>query len=282
MARLGQEQGAARIMKIALLGVSGRMGCELMPRVAAAPDLDLSGALAAPDDAWIGQDAGLAAGLAAAGVEVTDMPADSVAGADVAVDFSTAGVTGKIAEACAEAGCALVEGVTGIGGDGQSALHKAAERVAVLQASNMSLGVHVLNELLGVAAVRLGEDYDLEIIETHHRGKADAPSGTALQLGETAAAARGKALSDVGVFARHGHTGERRKGSIGFSSVRGGGYSGNHSVLLAGGEEVLELRHQSLSRGVFAAGALRAARWLAGRPPGMYDLSSVMGTSNSR
>ena len=269
-------------MKIALLGASGRMGRELVARVAAAPDLELCGALAAPDDAWIGQDAGRAAGLAAAGVEVTGTPAESVAGADVAVDFSAAGVTGKIAEACAEARCALVEGVTGIDDDGLAALEKAAERTAVLQASNMSLGMHVLNELLGVAAARLGEEFDLEIIETHHRGKADAPSGTALQLGETAAAARGKALSDVGVFARHGQTGERKKGSIGFSSVRGGGFSGNHSVLLAGNEEVLELRHQSLSRGVFAAGALRAARWLAGRPPGMYDLSSVMGTSNSR
>lgn len=266
-------------MRITLLGASGRMGRELMTRVAAAGDLELAGALAAPEDAWIGQDAGLAANLPAAGVKVTSEPAESVAGADVAVDFSSAAVTGEIAEACAEAGCALVEGVTGIGDAGHAALEEAAGRIAVLQASNMSLGVYVLNELLRVAAARLDEDYDLEIVETHHRGKADAPSGTALQLGRTAAAARGKALSDVAVFARHGRTGERKKGSIGFSAVRGGGYSGNHSVLLAGNDEVLELRHQSLSRGVFAGGALRAARWLVGRPPGMYDLSSVMAAS---
>ena len=269
-------------MKISLLGASGRMGRELMTRVAAAGDLELAGALAAPDDAWIGQDAGLAAILPAAGVKVTASPAESVAGADVAVDFSTASVTAEIASACADAGCALVEGVTGIGEEGQAALEQAAGRIAVLQASNMSLGVYVLNELLKVAAGQLGEDYDLEIVETHHRGKADAPSGTALQLGRTAAAARGREFSDVAVFQRHGQTGEREKGSIGFSAVRGGGYSGNHSVLLAGNEEVLELRHQSLSRGVFAAGALRAARWLAGRPPGLYDLSSVMAASATR
>ena len=266
-------------MKISLLGASGRMGRELITRVAAAGDLELAGALAAPGDAWISQDAGRAANLPAAGVTVTSNPAEAVAGADVAVDFSSVAVTGEIAAACADANCALVEGVTGIGADGQAALEKAAGRVAVLQASNMSLGVYVLNELLQVAAERLDEDYDLEIVETHHRGKADAPSGTALQLGRTAAAARGRDFSDVAVFQRHGQTGERRKGSIGFSAVRGGGYSGNHRVLLAGNEEVLELRHESLSRGVFAAGALRAARWLAGRSPGMYDLSSVMASS---
>ena len=266
-------------MKISLLGASGRMGRELITRVAAAGDLELAGALAAPGDAWIGRDAGLAANLPAAGVDVTSSPAESVAGADVAVDFSSAAVTAAVAAACAEAGCALVEGVTGIDDAGQAALEKAAGRIAVLQASNMSLGVYVLNELLRTAAARLGEDYDLEIVETHHRSKADAPSGTALQLGRTAAAARGREFSDVAVFQRHGHTGEREKGTIGFSAVRGGGYSGNHSVLLAGDEEVLELRHQSLSRGVFAAGALRAARWLAGRSPGLYDLSSVMADS---
>ena len=269
-------------MKITLLGASGRMGRELMTRVAAAGDLELAGALAAPDDAWIGRDAGLAANLPAAGVTVTASPAESVAGADVAIDFSTGAVTAEIASACAEAGCALVEGVTGIGEQGQAALEKAAGRIAVLQASNMSVGVYVLNELLRVAARQLGEDYDLEIVETHHRGKADAPSGTALQLGRTAAAARGREFSDIAVFQRHGQTGAREKGSIGFSAVRGGGYSGNHSVLLAGNEEVLELRHQSLGRGVFAAGALRAARWLAGRPSGLYDLSSVMAASATR
>ncbi len=268
-------------MKICLLGASGRMGRELLLRVAAADDLELSGALAAPDDPWIGQDPGLAANLPAAGVIVTGSAEESVAGADVAVDFSAAAATGDVAHACAEAGCALVEGVTGITADGQAALKRAAGSVAVLQASNMSLGIYVLDELLGLAAQRLGEDYDLEIVETHHRGKADAPSGTALQLGRTAARARGRNFSEAAVFQRHGQTGGRKKGSIGFSAVRGGGFSGNHSILLAGNEEVLELRHQSLNRGVFAAGALRAARWLAGRPPGMYDLSSVMGMASS-
>ncbi len=268
-------------MKISLLGASGRMGRELMARVASAGDLELSGAMAAPDDSWIGCDAGLAANLPEAGVQVSSSPEKSVAGADVAVDFSAAAVTANIAAACAEAGCALVEGVTGITTEGQAALERAASRVAVLQASNMSLGVFVLDELLRLAAQRLGEDYDLEIIETHHRGKADAPSGTALQLGRTAAAARGREFTEVAEFQRNGHTGARRKGTIGFSAVRGGGFSGNHSVILANNDEVLELRHQSLSRGVFAAGALRVARWLAGRPPGMYDLSSVMGTASS-
>ena len=263
-------------MKISLLGASGRMGRELLARVSESEDLKLAGALAAPEDPWIGLDAGLAAYLGATGVIVSSSPAQSVAGADVAVDFSSAAATVEIAAACAEAGCALVEGVTGITEGGQAALDHASRKIAVLQASNMSLGVHVLNELLRQAAGRLGEDYDLEIIETHHRGKADAPSGTALQLGSTAAAARGRQFSEVAVFQRHGQTGPRTKGSIGFSAVRGGGFSGNHSVLLAANDEVLELRHQSLGRGVFAAGALRAARWVVGRPPGMYDLSSVM------
>ncbi len=266
-------------MKISLLGASGRMGRELLARVASAADLELTGALAAPDDPWIGQDAGLAANLPEAGARVTSSPEESIAGADVAVDFSAPAVTASIAAACAEAGCALVEGVTGIAAKGQAALERASRQTAVLQASNMSLGVFVLNELLRIAAQRLGEDYDLEIIDIHHRGKADAPSGTALQLGRAAAAARGREFADVAEFQRHGQTGARRKGAIGFSAVRGGGFSGNHSVILAGNDEALELRHQSLSRGVFAAGALRAARWLAGQPPGMYDLSSVMAPS---
>ena len=268
-------------MKISLLGASGRMGRELMARVAAASDLKLAGALAAPDDPWVGRDAGSASNLPEAGLRVTASIEDSVAGADVAVDFSSPAATADIASACAQEGCALVEGVTGIDAAGQAALQAAAGRVAVLQASNMSAGVFVLDELLRLAAGRLGEDYDLEIVETHHRGKADAPSGTALQLGRTAAAARGRKFSEAAEFQRHGQTGERPRGAIGFSSVRGGGFPGDHSVILAGGDEVLELRHRSLGRGVFAAGALRAARWLAGRPPGMYDLSSVMGTAFS-
>ena len=268
-------------MKICLLGASGRMGRELLARVALAEDLHLTGALAAPGDPWIGQDAGLAANLGATGVTVTSDARESVSGSDVAVDFSAAAATEANATACAEAGCALVEGVTGITGSGQAALERAAAEVPVLQASNMSVGIYVLDELLQLAAKRLGEDYDIEIIETHHRGKADAPSGTALQLGRTAAEARGRDFSEAAVFQRHGRTGSRKKGSIGFSSVRGGGFSGNHSVLLAGNEEVLELRHQGLNRGVFAAGALRAARWIAGRPPGMYGLSSVMASTST-
>ncbi len=267
-------------MKISLLGASGRMGRELMARVASADGLELAGALVAPGDSWVGRDAGLAANLPKAGVPVTTSPEESVSGADVAVDFSAAAVTADIAAACAAAGCALVEGVTGIAAEGQAALDRAASKVPVLQASNMSLGVFVLNELLRLAAQRLGEDYDLEIIETHHRGKADAPSGAALQLGRSAAAARGREFSEVAEFRRHGHIGARRRGAIGFSSVRGGGFSGNHSVILAGNDEVLELRHQSLGRAVFASGALRAARWLVGRPPGKYDLSAVMGTAS--
>ena len=262
-------------MKVALLGAGGRMGRELLAWVAAADDLQLGGALVAPDDPWIGRDAGLAANLGACGVIVTASPEESVSGADVAIDFSSAGATGAIAAACADAGCPLVEGVTGISEGGQAALQRAARKVAVLQAGNMSLGIHVLKELLSRAAAQLGEEYDIEIIETHHRGKADVPSGTALELGRVAAAARGREFSGVAVFQRHGQTGPRAKGSIGFSAVRGGGFSGNHSVLLAGGDEALELCHYSMNRGVFAAGALRAARWIVGRPPGMYDFSAM-------
>ncbi len=268
-------------MKICLLGASGRMGRELLSRVALAEDLHLTGALAAPGDPWIGQDAGLAANLGVTGVTVTSDARESVSVADVAVDFSAAAAIEAIAAACADSGCALVEGVTGITESGQAALQHASTRIPVLQASNMSLGIYVLDELLQLAAKRLGEEYDLEIIETHHRDKADAPSGTALQLGRTAAEARGRDFPEAAVFQRHGRTGARRKGSIGFSAVRGGGFSGNHTVLLAGNEEVLELRHQSVNRGVFAAGALRAARWIANRPPGMYDLSSVMASNST-
>lgn len=263
--------------RIAVLGANGRMGGAVIRLVTGMPGLILAGALTERGHATVGRDAGTVAGIDPLGVPITDQLEAALAGCDVAIDFSAAAATAGHAAACAARGCALVVGTTGLGDRELAALEAAASQVPVLYSRNMSLGVTVLTELVRQAVRMLGREFDIEIVEAHHRGKKDAPSGTALQLGEAAAAARGLSLEEVGVFGRSGLSPGRPDGAIGIAAVRGGAIVGDHTVLLAGEEELLELQHRATDRALFARGAVRAAQWLAGRPAGQYTMRQVLG-----
>jgi 4-hydroxy-tetrahydrodipicolinate reductase len=271
--------------RVTVLGASGRMGTALIRLIAAGGEHELVGALGEPGDPYRGRDAGQVAGLDPLGVLISDNLAaalqgsagGSAGGCDVAIDFTAPVVTERHAQACAAGGHGLVVGTTGLGAAQLEALQVAARRIPVLYARNMSLGVTVLTELVRQAVTLLGPGFDVEITEAHHRQKKDSPSGTALQLGEAAAAARGRKLTEVAVYTRSGLADARAEGAIGFASVRGGAIVGDHTVLLAGAEELLELTHRATDRALFARGALRAASWLMGRPAGLYSLRDVLG-----
>ncbi|MBS0319506.1 MAG: 4-hydroxy-tetrahydrodipicolinate reductase [Proteobacteria bacterium] len=263
-------------MRIAIAGASGRMGRALIRATLAAPDLTLAAALDVPGSPALGTDAGAAAGTPD-GITITDDLQASVRLADVLIDFTRPAGTLAHADACAGAGCALVVGTTGLAPADRAALAAAAQRIPVVFAPNMSIGVNVLVKLVELAAAALGPAYDIEIVELHHKHKVDAPSGTALRLGEAAAAGAGIDLATAGVYAREGVTGERRAGSIGFATLRGGDAVGEHTVLFAGDGERIELTHRATSRDTFASGALRAARFVAGKPAGLYDMTDVLG-----
>lgn len=267
------------LLNVALLGASGRMGRTIVPLIAAdASGLRLSGALAAPRDPAVGQDAGVHAGTAPLAVAITDDLGRALTGADVAIDFTLADASLRHAVACRQAGCALVMGTTGHDAAQRTELAELARGMPLVLAPNMSLGVNVLLRLAELAARALGGDrYDAEIVEAHHRNKVDAPSGTALGLGRAVALGRGVELDEVADYARHGHTGVRPHGRIGFSVVRGGEIVGDHRVLFAGPGEQVELVHHAQDRSGFARGALVAARWVKGRPPGLYSMFDVLG-----
>lgn len=265
------------MLRVAILGATGRMGQALLRLVAAAPDLTTLGAVTEPGEPRLGQDAHEGLGLPPADVQFTDDTASALASCDVAIDFTLPAAAPDNARACAMAGIPLVMGTTGLTAEGQAALDSAATQIPVLYGRNMSLGINLLTELVRLAASTLGPEYDIEIIEAHHRHKVDAPSGTALQLGEAAATARQQHLSDVAVYTREGQTGARPAGAIGFASLRAGSLAGDHRVLLAADEEILELGHHAVSRDVFARGALQAARWLPGQAPGLYSMRQVLG-----
>jgi 4-hydroxy-tetrahydrodipicolinate reductase len=199
--------------------------------------------------------------------------------AQVAIDFTLPVVTEANIKACVDHGTALVIGTTGLEARQRKAMEQAAHEIPIVYARNMSVGVNVFTELVARAAKALGDGYDVEIAETHHRHKVDAPSGTALALGESIAAAQGRKLKDVAVHARHGQIGPRVPGTIGFSVVRGGNVVGEHSVRFIGAEEEVEFFHRAADRKTFARGALRAARWAAGRAPGLYSMADVLGMS---
>jgi 4-hydroxy-tetrahydrodipicolinate reductase len=247
------------------------MGRAVVRLAHAGGDLTVVCAVAASD---VGRDAGELAGIGPIGVAVAaDVSALRGADAQVAIDFSAPDATAAIAAAAAAAGCALVSGTTGLGPEARDALDRAAAQVPVLWEPNMSPGLHVLVELVRRAVLAVA-DWDIEIVETHHRAKVDAPSGTALRLAETAQGAR--AQSTRFVHGRHGRPGPRASEEIGMHAVRGGDVIGDHAVHLMGGGERIELTHRATSRDVFAHGALRAARWIAGRPAGRYTLSDVV------
>ena len=265
------------MLNVAMLGASGRMGRTIVPLLAEAADLRLYGALAAPGDPAVGQDAGVLAGIAPLAVAISADPSVALDGAQVAIDFTLPGVSVANARLCRERGCALVVGTTGHDAAQCAELQAVAGVVPIVLAPNMSLGVNLLLRLAELAARALDEQYDIEIFEAHHRNKVDAPSGTALGLGAAAARGRGTTLEKAGEYVRHGHTGVRERGRIGFSVLRGGDIIGQHRLVFAGPGEQVELVHSAQDRSGFARGALVAARWVAGRPPGLYSMLDVLG-----
>jgi len=264
-------------MKIGIVGCGGRMGRMLVAEIAATAGCELAGGSEAPNSPLIGQDVAGLAGLADSGIKVGGDAEALFAAADAVIDFTVPAATARHAELAARHGTALVAGTTGLSAEQQAAVVEAARRVAVLQAANMSPGVNMLLALTRRVASALGPDYDIEVMEMHHRHKVDAPSGTALALGRAAADGRGVLLDDVAQRVRDGHTGARRAGDIGFATLRGGDVAGEHTVIFAADGERLELGHRASSRAVYARGAVRAARWLHGRQPGLYSMLDVLG-----
>jgi 4-hydroxy-tetrahydrodipicolinate reductase len=262
---------------VAMLGASGRMGRAIVPLLAESPDLRLSGALAAADDAAVGLDAGTLAGIGPVSVVVVDDAVKALAGAQVAIDFTLPAASVANARACRERGCAMVIGTTGHDAAQRREIETIAGSVPIVLAPNMSLGVNLLFRLAEIAAGALDEQYDIEIFEAHHRNKVDAPSGTALGLGAAAARGRGVGLDSVADYVRHGQTGPRGRGRIGFSVMRGGDIVGEHRVVFAGPGEQVELAHRAQDRSGFARGAIVAARWVASRAPGLYSMRDVLG-----
>jgi len=266
-------------LRAAVCGVSGRLGRAIAAHLINRPDTGLTGAMVGADSVHLGADAGEIAGLAWCGVEAVVSLEDACEGSDVVIDASAPHVTAAIATRLAEAGGkGLVTGVTGLSQDQQASIEAAASAIAVLQASNFSLGVAVLERLVAEAARALADtEFDLEISETHHRGKADSPSGTALSLGRAAAKARGADLDDVAAFERP-RTGARRPvGEIGFSAVRGGGVVGEHEARFLSRFEELSVSHRAFDRQIFARGAVEAALWLKDKPAGLYTMQDVIG-----
>ncbi len=265
------------MQKIAILGATGRMGQTLVKMVAASPDHSLTGASTEMGHSLLGQDAGRSAGLDSMGVPLTSDAGKAVTDCDVAIDFTLPAATADNIAACIEQGCGLVMGTTGLEDHHLELLRSAAASIRIVSARNMSVGISMLTGFARQAARAMGSDADIEIIEAHHRDKIDAPSGTALQLGEAIANELGTQLNDIAVFDRHGANTARQAGSIGFSSVRAGSIVGDHSILMATGEEILEITHRALDRGAFARGALRAASWLEGQQAGLYSMNDVLG-----
>ncbi len=251
------------------------MGRMLLQAVLDAPDCRLSGAVTSPGSPLQGEDAGAFLGRTS-GVAVSTELAAALAGADVLIDFTRPEGTLRHLAACRELGVRAVVGTTGFTPEQKAQLQAFAQHTALVFSPNMSVGVNVMLRLLDQATRALGESYDIELIEAHHRHKVDAPSGTGLAMGEVMARARGITLDEHGVFARHGHTGERPPGAIGFATVRGGDIVGEHTVLFAGTGERIEIAHRSSSRANYAEGSLRAARFVASRPPGLYGMDDVL------
>jgi 4-hydroxy-tetrahydrodipicolinate reductase len=252
------------------------MGRILLETVVQAPDMRLSAALERPDSPYLGKDAGELIG-APCGINVTDDFTAALAGSHVLIDFTRPEGTLAHLAVCRTKGVKMVIGTTGFSDAQKAQLKAAAKDIAIVFAPNMSVGVNVTFKLLEMAAKALNEGYDIEILEAHHRHKVDAPSGTALGMGEVIAQALGKNLAEIAVYDRKGVTGERLPATIGFTSVRGGDIFGDHTVMFAGTGERIEITHKASSRETFAVGALRAARFLAGKPSGLFDMQDVLG-----
>ncbi|MDK3074225.1 4-hydroxy-tetrahydrodipicolinate reductase [Sedimentitalea sp. JM2-8] len=262
---------------IAVTGASGRMGQMLIRSILDSDQAQLVGAVERKGHAWIGQDVGTAMGGKALGVTVTDEPLEAFATAQAIIDFTAPEATLEFATLAAQARAVHVIGTTGMSEAQIAALKPAARHAVIVRAGNMSLGVNLLTQLTKRVAAALDDEFDIEIVESHHRHKVDAPSGTALMLGEAAAEGRGVRLEEVADRGRDGITGARQRGHIGFAALRAGDIVGEHDVLFAAPGERIVLRHVATDRAVFARGALRAALWGQGKPPGEYDMLDVLG-----
>jgi 4-hydroxy-tetrahydrodipicolinate reductase len=264
------------MMKIAIAGATGRMGRMLIEAVLNSPDTQLVGALDHSACPQLGEDAGSFLGKKT-GINISADVAAVLANAEFLIDFTRPEGTMAHLAVAQKTGTKMIIGTTGLSAEQIASLKSASTHLAIVFAPNMSVGVNATFKLLEIAAKMLNQGYDIEVIEAHHRHKVDAPSGTALKMGEVIAEALGEKLDDVAVYAREGHTGERKAGSIGFATIRGGDIVGDHTVLFAGDGERIEISHKSSSRQSYAQGSLRAARFLQGQSAGLYDMQDVLG-----
>ncbi len=262
---------------IVVTGASGRMGRMLIRHVSASDRAVLAGAIERPGHAWVGQDIGTAMGGAEIGLKVTDRPQAAFDRGDAVIDFTAPEATLSFAALAARAKIVHVTGTTGMDAQQVARLRQSARETVIVRAGNMSLGVNLLMQLTRRVAAALDEDFDIEVIESHHNQKVDAPSGTALMLGQAAAEGRGVSLADVANRGRDGLTGARRRGDIGFTAIRGGDIVGEHDVMFAAPGERIVLRHVATDRTIYARGALKAALWGQDRTPGEYDMLDVLG-----
>lgn len=271
-----------KALRIGVAGAGGRMGRTLVEALQQGGDeVVLAAALEREGSAWIGTDAGELAGVGHLGVAILDDTGAALESCDVLIDFTTIEASLRYLDACRERGVRLVLGTTGFSGDALRSIDEAAREIAVCRSSNFSTGVNLCFKLLADAARALGDTVDIEIIEAHHRHKVDAPSGTALSMGDVLAKALGRSLESDAVYHREGQTGVRQRREIGFSTIRGGDIVGDHTVLFAADGERIEITHKASSRMAFAGGAVRAARWLAGRSAGLYDMQDVLDLRSS-
>jgi 4-hydroxy-tetrahydrodipicolinate reductase len=265
-----------KTLNIAVAGSSGRMGRALLEAIERAPDMQLTAALERTGSPYLEKDAGALIGTPC-GVDITDDVDAALGGSDVLIDFTRPEGTLVHLACCRAKSMKMVIGTTGFSLEQKEELKAAAKDIPIVLAPNMSVGVNITLKLLEMTAKVLNEDYDIEVIEAHHRHKIDAPSGTALLMGEVMAKALGKDLSEIAVYSREGHTGERAPGAIGFATVRGGDIVGDHTVMFAGTGERIEISHKAGSRATFAEGALRAARFLSDKQSGLFDMQDVLG-----
>ena len=264
-------------LKVAITGAAGRMGRAVLDICRQEEGIVLAAALERPGSPFLGMDAGEMAGVGRLGVAITDRLAEVIDIFDVLIDFSHPGATLVHVADCRKAKRRLVIGTTGIGDDGRKAIEAAAQDCAIVWAPNMSVGVNLCFKLIDIAARVLGNETDIEVVEAHHRNKIDAPSGTALRMGEVIAQALGRDLKECAVFGRQGQIGERDRKTIGFETIRAGDIVGEHTVLFAGQGERVEIAHKASSRTIFAQGAVRAARWLMHCERGLFDMQDVLG-----
>ncbi|TPE50282.1 4-hydroxy-tetrahydrodipicolinate reductase [Maribrevibacterium harenarium] len=263
-------------MRIAVIGASGRMGKFLVQAATETEGVTLGAAIVQPGSSLLGADAGEIAGVGKIGVSAVEYLKDCVDDFDVLIDFTTPALTLENAQFCVAHGKAHVVGTTGLNDDEKAALKAASEQTPIVFAPNMSVGVNLTLKLLATAAKILGDDYDVEVVEAHHRHKVDSPSGTALRMGEVVAEALGRDLKECAVYGREGQIGPRTQKEIGFETIRAGDVVGEHSVWFATEGERIEIVHKASSRMTFAKGAIRAAAWLAGKPAGLYDMQDVL------